>query len=134
MTSNHGVRDPDTSRSRLERMARLRRGALGELVAAALLMSKGYRILARRHRTPYGEIDIIAVRGTRIAFVEVKRRPTLADAQAAIGDEQARRIADAAEHWLARHPSHLNRDMGLDAVLVVPGRWPEHVPDVLAGV
>jgi putative endonuclease len=59
----------DRGQAARERRARLRRGASGELVAAGLLLAKGYRILARRHRTPYGEIDIIAVRRKRIAFV-----------------------------------------------------------------
>jgi putative endonuclease len=102
------------------------------LLAVLLLTAKGYRVLARRRRTPLGEIDIIAVRGRRIAFVEVKRRPGIEEAQAALSGEQARRIADAAEHWLARNPRYRDHDIGLDAVLVTPGRWPQHLPDVLA--
>ena len=46
-----------------ERLERYRRGHVSELIAAAALMARGYRILARRVRTPYGEVDIIAVRG-----------------------------------------------------------------------
>ena len=124
----------DESGGKTERRARLRRGTVGELVAAALLMAKGYRILARRHRTPHGEIDIIAVRRGRVAFVEVKRRGTQAQAEAALTPHQAERIARAAEHWLARHPRYRERDMGLDAILIVPRRWPEHLENVLAGV
>ena len=48
-----------------ERIERYRRGRLSEWVAAAALLAKGYRILARRTRTPYGEIDLIAERGRR---------------------------------------------------------------------
>ena len=40
-------------------------------------MARGYRILARRFRTPHGEIDIVARRGGLIAFVEVKARASL---------------------------------------------------------
>jgi putative endonuclease len=47
------------------RIARYRRGHIAELVAAVLLMAKGYRILARRWRSPYGEIDLIARRSSR---------------------------------------------------------------------
>lgn len=119
---------------RRDRLARLRRGATGELIAAALLMTKGYRILARRHRTPYGEIDIIAAGHGRVAFVEVKRRETVDEAHAALGDAQARRIADAAEYWMARHPSYREREMGLDAILIVRGRWPEHLPNALSPI
>src|SRR5262245_23358717 len=56
-----------------ERIARYRRGRLSEWLAAAVLLGKGYRLLGRRIRTPFGEIDLIALRGRRLAFVEVKR-------------------------------------------------------------
>lgn len=117
-----------------ERRRRLRRGAVGELLAAAVLMLKGYRILARRHRTPYGEIDIIAVRGRRLAFVEVKRRNTTAEAEASLTGTQSRRVCDAAENWMARNPRYREHTMGLDAVLVAPGHWPRHLPDALSPI
>jgi putative endonuclease len=117
---------------RRERIGRLRRGRMAEWFAALLLTAKGYRLVARRCRTPFGEIDIIAVRGRRIAFVEVKRRHTLAEAEAALTDGQARRIADAAEFWLARHPRYQDCDIGLDAILVMPRMLPRHLPNALA--
>jgi putative endonuclease len=52
---------------REDRLGRYRRGRISELVAAAVLLGKGYRILVRRCRTPYGEIDIVAVRGRRLS-------------------------------------------------------------------
>ena len=119
---------------KLERLRRLRRGFVAEAMAAVLLMAKGYRILARRHRTPYGEIDIIAVRGKRLAFVEVKRRGSIVEAEAALTEVQARRIGDAAEHWVAARPRYHSHEMGLDAVLVVPRKWPRHMANVMAGV
>ncbi len=114
-----------------ERQARYRRGRLSELLAAALLLAKGYRILERGCRTPYGEIDLIAVRGRRLAFVEVKRRATREKAEAALTPYQARRIVRAAEHWVSRRPRYRDHDRGLDAVLVVPRRLPAHLPDAL---
>ena len=39
-------------------------------------MAKGYRILAKRFRTPYGEIDLVARKRNLIAFIEVKARAT----------------------------------------------------------
>jgi putative endonuclease len=114
-----------------ERRARLRRGLAAELLASAILLAKGYRILARRHRTPFGEIDIVAARGHRLAFVEVKRRQTFSDAEAALTPHQAGRIASAADHWLDRHPAFRDHEIGLDAVLVVPLRLPRHVPNAL---
>jgi putative endonuclease len=114
-----------------DRLERYRRGRFSELVAAAALMARGYRILARRCRTPYGEIDLVAVRGRRLAFVEVKRRPTRADAEAALTSRQAGRMARAAEFWISRNARYRDHDRGLDAVLVVPGRLPVHLPDAL---
>lgn len=114
-----------------ERRARLRRGAGAETLAAALLMVKGYRILARQHRTPYGEVDLIAIRGRRLAFVEVKLRATMLDAEAALTPRQAGRIGRAADYWLDRNPSFRDREIGLDAVLVAPRRWPRHLMNAL---
>lgn len=114
-----------------DRRARLGRGSRGELIAAGLLLAKGYRILARRYRSRYGEIDLIAARAKRLAFVEVKRRASIEAAEAALTPAQARRIANAADDWLARHPRYIEREIGLDAILVVPWRLPRHLPNAL---
>jgi putative endonuclease len=114
-----------------ERLGRYRRGRFSELVAAAVLTAKGYRILARRCRTPYGEIDLIAVRRRRLAFVEVKRRATRLEAEAAVSVRQAGRIAQAAEFWVSRNARYQDHERGLDVVFVVPRRLPVHLPDAL---
>ncbi|HWB45313.1 MAG TPA: YraN family protein [Hyphomicrobiaceae bacterium] len=116
------TRDPSPAR-----VERYRRGRIAEIVAAAFLLAKGYRILARRWRSPYGEIDLIARRGRRLAFVEVKRRPTQADAQAAITPRQSRRYARAAEFWISRHPAFAEHERALDIILVSPLRVPLHI-------
>jgi putative endonuclease len=117
-----------------ERIGRYRRGRISEWMAAAILLAKGYRILGRRVRTPYGEIDLIAVRGRRLAFVEVKRRATRLDAEAAITPRQAGRIARAAEFWVSRNKAYREHEQGLDVVFVTPRRLPVHVPDALQGM
>jgi putative endonuclease len=124
----------DPGASHLERIGRYRRGRTSELAAALSLMARGYRILARRCRTPFGEIDLIAVRGRRLAFVEVKRRATRLDAEAAISARQAGRIARAAEFWVSRHPHYRDHEQGLDIVFVLPWRLPTHLPNGLAGM
>jgi len=124
------MRDPGPSP---DRIARYRRGRLSEWVAAAALLARGYRILGRRVRTPHGEIDLIAVRGRRLAFVAVTRRATRAEAEAALSTRQAGRMARAAEFWVSRHAAFREHDRGLDAMLVVPGRLPIHLPDALHG-
>jgi putative endonuclease len=108
-----------------------RRGRLAEHVASTLLRLKGYRILARRLRTPLGEIDLVAVRGRRLAFVEVKQRPSVEEATAAIDTPQAVRLGDAAEAWVWRHPAYRRHEIGLDAILVAPWSLPRHRPNML---
>jgi putative endonuclease len=114
-----------------ERRTRLRRGRMAEAFAAAALMAKGYLILGRRVKTRAGEIDIIAVRGKRLAFVEVKWRATRDDAEASIGGRQAERIRRAADYWLAHRPRYHGHEQGFDLVLLVPRRWPQHIPNGL---
>jgi putative endonuclease len=109
-----------------------RRGRIAEFTACALLIVKGYRILGRRVRTRVGEIDIIAVRGRRLAFVEVKLRPSLAEARSAVHPRQSRRIARAAASWLAHHRRYTGHEQAFDVVLVAPGCWPRHATHTLA--
>ena len=108
-----------------------RRGRFAEAVASAFLMLKGYRIVARRVRTPMGELDLIAVRGRRLAFVEVKYRDTLAAAARSVGRRQATRMAAAAERWCWRHPAYRGYRIGLDALYLAPWCLPRHRIDGL---
>jgi putative endonuclease len=114
-----------------ERRRRYRRGWLSEHLAAAFLMAKGYRVLARRQKTPAGEIDLIAVRGHRLVFVEVKQRASLAEAEASIGPRQRARVRRAADLWLARHPRYAAHEIGFDLIFLVPRRWPVHLENAL---
>jgi len=114
---------------RRDRRAAYRHGHLAEAAAAAILLAKGYRLLARRYRTPLGEIDIIAKRGGTVAFVEVKARPSRREALESVGPVAERRIVGAADLWLAKHPAAARLAMRYDLMLVVPWRMPEHVPD-----
>jgi len=109
------------------RRARLRSGRFAELLAALALLTKGYRILGRNVKTRAGEIDIIAVRGRRLAFVEVKRRLTREAAEAAVSGRQAARIRNAADYWLAHRPRYHAYEQGYDLMLLLPRRWPRHI-------
>ncbi|MCX8278758.1 YraN family protein [Phyllobacterium sp. 0TCS1.6C] len=104
------------------------RGHAAERLAAAALMLKGYRIVARRYRTRLGEIDIIARRGRLVLIVEVKARANLAQAMDALGTATMRRIEAAADLWLARQPDHAALSIRFDLVAILPWRWPVHVP------
>ena len=113
---------------RPERVAAFGLGISAESRAAAWLIAHGYRILARRFKSPMGEIDIIAARRYTLIFVEVKARATLDDAALSITERQKQRIAVAAEIWLANNPMPAIRDMRFDVVLVAPGKLPRHIP------
>ena len=113
---------------RPERQAAFGLGLSAESRAAAWLIAHGYRILARRWKSPLGEIDIIAARRHTLIFVEVKARTTLDDAAEAVTERQQQRIAAAAEIWLAANPMPAIRDMRFDAILVAPGKLPRHIP------
>jgi putative endonuclease len=103
-----------------------RRGRRGEGLAAWWLRLQGWRVVARRVKTPRGEIDLIARRGGTVAFVEVKWRATAAELALAIDEYRLRRVAAAAEaiaHRFAR-PGDTTR---IDVLLLAPGRWPRHI-------
>src|ERR1700745_1028268 len=97
-------RAPPKKEASPERVAAFQTGLSAESRAAAYLMAKAYRILAKRFRTPHGEIDLVVKRRNLVAFVEVKARATLDDAAFAVTPRQRARIIDAAQAWLLAHP------------------------------
>lgn len=112
---------------RPERQVAFRIGLSAESRAAALLIAKGFRILARRWKCPVGEIDIVARRRKLLVFVEVKAREQLDDAAWSITPRQRIRIVAAAEAWLAAYPDETVSDIRFDAMLVAPRRMPQHI-------
>ena len=102
-------------------------GRRAELWAAAWLMLKGYRILGFRLKTPQGEIDILAQRGTVLAVIEVKLRLSLADALEAVSADQRQRLHRAARELAARRAPLQDMQVRLDLIALAPGRWPRHI-------
>ena len=129
MTKTDGASPPEPAPKLAApaRVAAFRAGLSAEARAAAYLMAKGYRILAKRFRTPYGEIDIVARKRNLLAFVEVKARANLDDAAYAVTPRQQARIIDAAQAWLMAHPEHGNFELRFDAMLIAPRRLPRHL-------
>ncbi len=120
---------PLPSKRRDRRKQAERRGRRGERLAALYLGLKLYRVLARRVKTPLGEIDLVARRGGTLVFVEVKtrRRPdTEAEAHAAVNTS---RIARAARWYLSRHPSCAGLTIRFDLIFVGGRFWPRHIPN-----
>ncbi len=112
---------------RPERLAAFRLGLTAESRAAMMLIAKGHRIAARRWKTPFGEIDIVARRRRDLVFVEVKARETIDAAAEAVTERTKRRILDAAEFWLAQHGDDANCFIRFDVILIAPGKLPRHI-------
>lgn len=121
-------RSATPSSPRPERRAAFLRGVSAETRAAALLLAKGYRPIARRWRSPVGEIDLVVRRGETLVFVEVKARATHEEAALALTPRQQARIIAAAGAWLAKHPEDASAFIRFDVVLVSPWRMPYHIP------
>ena len=93
-------------------------GVAAEHSACLALAADGWEILGRRVRTKAGEIDAIAEKAGLLAFVEVKARPTLAMAAAALGTKQQARLMKAAEIVMGEHPDWGKAGIRFDVMLV----------------
>jgi putative endonuclease len=129
MAKIDGAAPPDklTKLASPARVAAFRTGLSAESRAAAYLMAKGYRILAKRFRTPHGEIDIVARKRNLVAFIEVKARASFDEAAYAVTPRQQARIVAAAGAWLIGHPEHAEFELRFDVVLIAPRRLPRHL-------
>ncbi len=99
-------------------------GLRAEQAACTALLADGWTVLARRARTAAGEVDIVASRAATaaepalLAFVEVKARPALSDAAAALSLRQQHRLLDAAAILLAANPDWQRDAIRFDLLLV----------------
>jgi putative endonuclease len=109
-----------------------KRGRGAETLACWYLRLQGWRILARRARVPGGEVDIVARRGRTLAFVEVKARSNDEAAALSLDEWRLRRVAAAAERLAPRFMRE-GDDIRIDALFVVPRRWPKHLANVWQG-
>ena len=105
-----------------------RTGLDAEATAARLAEARGLAVLHTRHRTPHGEIDLIAEGDNLLVFVEVKARRSIEDAAHALTVRQWARLEAAALHFLSVYrtptnlsdpaPSSTGPDLRFDVVLV----------------
>lgn len=108
------------------RMRAEQQGRDGEMLAAYFLAQNGYQILARRVRTPVGEIDLIARQDGIIVFAEVKWRARRCDLDHAIDHLRLARVAAAAE-CIAHDYAKAGEDVRIDVILLAPGIIPRHI-------
>jgi putative endonuclease len=100
------------------------RGAEAERRAARHYALRGYQILGTNVWAGGNELDVIARRGRRLVFCEVKekRGDDYGDPTEMVGAEKQRRLRRAAETWLAANPQLARLDVRFDVVAVGPGR------------
>jgi putative endonuclease len=110
LAGSEGVVMPDTRRAL---------GQLGEELAADHVRRLGYEILERNYRCPYGEMDIIARDGQRLAFIEVRtRRSTaLGTPEESVTPRKQVRLAKVARSYLQAN-GYTDVDWGIDVVAV----------------
>ena len=116
----------------MNRHAAEKRGRGAETIAALWLRLHGWKILARRAKVRGGEVDIIARRGRTLAFVEVKARATEDAAAFSLDAYRLRRVVVAAERLAPRYMRE-GDELRIDAIYIVPRRWPCHLPDIWQG-
>jgi len=115
------------------RVRAYRAGHRAEALAAWLLRLKLYRIVERRYRTPVGEIDLVVERWGMTVFVEVKARSRASTETETLQGVNQRRIVQAAQYWLSRHPAKAGTDLRFDVIFLAPGRWPRHIVHAFGG-
>jgi putative endonuclease len=92
------------------------RGLWAEFAIMLYFRLKGYRVLARRYKTPVGEIDLVVVRRKTLIFAEVKAHRQMQNSLQAVDAQARRRIERAAMHFLAHHPVYAGHDMRFDVL------------------
>lgn len=99
-------------------------GVRAEALTAFWLICKGYRILERRYKTPVGEIDVIARKGRKISFIEVKYRQNMDEALQCVTLKGRQRITRAAQHFLMMYPEYADFEMRFDLFAIGRGwQW-----------
>lgn len=97
-----------------------KRGLWAEALAALYLRCRGYRVLARRYKTPLGEIDLIARRKDTIIIVEVKTRGLMDSALESVDERSRGRIERAARHFIAANPRYADYNVRFDIIAFAP--------------
>lgn len=106
----------------------MRKGAEFEELAVKYLQNLGYKILHRNYHCRVGEIDIIALEGQTLVFVEVKggKSKGFGDPAERIDKRKGERLLRCIEHYLQENPAE---DYRLD-VIVIRGSNVEHLKGV----
>lgn len=111
------------------------KGVMGEIAACAYLQERGLVPIARRYRSPYGEVDLVLLDGETLVFAEVKarQRGTSASASISVTPAKQRRLVFTARCFLAEFSQHAQRVVRFDVVTVTP-EGVRHIPNAFEGM
>lgn len=115
---------PHSSPNRRQRLARW-----GELKAAEMLDSKGYQVLERNFRTPYGEIDLVALKDECLLFIEVKTRSSqvFGYPEQAVDSRKGLHLVQCAEWYMQNNPTAAaSYRIDVAALTVNPKNWDQY--------
>jgi putative endonuclease len=104
-------------------------GMEGESFAALALQNRGLCIIARNLRSQYGEIDLIALDGEFLVFIEVKTWPAhgLENLSYGVTRKKQQRIIETAKYFLAMHEEYSYKSIRFDVVFLHPGKSMVHL-------
>lgn len=103
-------------------------GKEGEALAAAWLVQKGYTILHQNWRHSHYELDIVATKGIRLHFIEVKMRSSgrFGYPEDGVSKKKFRRLLEAADEFLHQHPGYRHVQYDVLAIQSQPNAAPEY--------
>lgn len=99
-------------------------GKLAEFICRIYMRLHGYRIIAKNYRcgsgkkTPFGELDFVAVRGKTLVFCEVKKRNQRKNFLFALSSKQQQRILYGSQYFLKRYKKYSAYSMQFDVFFV----------------
>jgi putative endonuclease len=110
-------------------LSRRAAGQEGESLAAVALERKGIKVFARNIRSKSGEIDLVAMDGDVLVFIEVKSWPAygLENLAYGINEKKKRRIIETAKYFLLSHREYNYRSIRFDVVFLQPGKSIVHL-------
>lgn len=102
-------------------------GLVAEFMAITCLRLKLYYILEKRYKTKVGEVDIIACKGNKLVFIEVKARTDKSNIKEVVSNHQWNRINRAASVFLSRNRKFADSALRFDLMLVTGNLIPRHI-------
>lgn len=107
-------------------------GILAEKIAILFLLLKGYKILRRRHKNRFGEIDIIARKSNILVIIEVKARSKEISVEEILHQRQIERIKLSAQFFVAQNKQLQNCDLRFDFIKLNKFFIPKHYQNFIS--